>query len=319
MLFIGNQIRLTRAVLDAAVAQRRASLFQSMARQQIEAGANWLLLDMGPQRKGAAEDMSWLVRTIHDEVSVPLALRSDDPETVEAGLDAARDKVLVDATLPAVGSRFKAVPPGSATDQGLDPYLTLAERYQAKLAFSACPDGLPAPTEGRLALVSQALLPQALEAGLPLVDLYVDPLTVALSCDQPMVPATIETVHLLKVAADPAPNTLVHLEDVADGVADSAKPYITQAYLAMLLAVGVDALVANPLDPGLLDVIRVVRERDPATDYDRLLLRLHDVTKSEVELDSASVDESDLEQVRLFRTAQVLTDKLLYADSYLTA
>ena len=79
MLFIGNQIRLTRAVLDAAVAQRRESLFQTLARQQIDAGANWLLVDMGPQRKGAAEDLSWLVGTIHGEVSVPLVLRSDDP------------------------------------------------------------------------------------------------------------------------------------------------------------------------------------------------------------------------------------------------
>jgi len=49
-----------------------------------------------------------------------------------------------------------------------------------------------------------------------------------------------------------------------------------------------------------------------------LLLRLYDVTKSEVELDIASVDESDPEQVRLFRTAQVLTDQLIYADSYLS-
>jgi hypothetical protein len=209
--------------------------------------------------------------------------------------------------------------PQATPGQGLDPYLALAQRYRAKLAFSACPGGLPTPTEERLSLVSETLLPQALEAGLPLADLYVDPLMVALSCDQPMVPATIETMQLLKVAADPAPNTHVHLEDVADGAAESAKPYITQAYLAMLLAAGVDALVANPLDPELLGVIRLVRERDPATDYDRLLLRLHDVTKAEVELDIASVEESDPEQVKLFRTAKVLTNRLIYADSYLTA
>ena len=42
----------------------------------------------------------------------------------------------------------------------------------------------------------------ALEAGLALDDLYVDPLVAALTCDQPMVPATVETLRLLKVAAD---------------------------------------------------------------------------------------------------------------------
>lgn len=313
MLLIGNQIRLTRAVLDAAITQRRGALFQTLARQQVEAGANWLLVDMGPQRRRAAEELAWLVGTVHDEISVPLVLRSDDPIALEAGLRAARDRVLIDATLPAVTD------PSAPAGKGIEPYLTLAKRHAARLAISACPGGLPTPTNERLTLVTETLLPRVLGAGLPLADLYVDPLVAALTCDQPMIPATVETLHMLKVAADPAPNTLVHLDDVTDGVADSSKPYITQAYVTMLLAAGVDALVANPLDPDLLEVIRVVRERDPATAYDRLLVRLYDVTKADVELDIASVDESDPDQVNLFKTVQILNNKLIYADSYLSA
>jgi len=305
MLLIGNQIRLSRALLAAAVHQRNVSLFKTMARQQVEAGANALLVDVGPQRKGAAADMALLVEAIHDEVIVPLVLRSDDPAALEAGLRAARGKVMLDATLPAV------------TD--LQPFLSLARRYEAKLAFSACPGGLPTPTEERLTLVTETLLPRALAVGHPLEDLYVDPLVTALTCDQPKVPATVETLHLLKVAAEPVPNTLVHLDDIADGVADVARPYITQAYVTMLLAAGLDALVANPLDPDLMEVMRTVRERDTATAYDRLLLRLYDVTAADIELDIAAIDQSDPAQVNLFKTVQVLTDKVLYADSYLSA
>ena len=305
MLLIGNQIRLTRALLAAAVRQQRSSLFQTLALQQIEAGANFLLVDMGPRRKGASGELAWLVDTIHSTVSVPLALRSDDPKALEAGLKAARDIVLIDATLPAV------------TD--LSPYIALAKRYGAKLAFSACPGGLPAPAEERIELVGETLLPAALDAGLALDDLYVDPLVSALTCDQPMVPATEETLRVLKVAAVPVPNTLVHLDDITDGAADAAKPYISQAYVTMLLSAGVDALVANPLDPELMEVVRVVREREATTAYDRILLRLHDATSAGVELDIASVDQSDPEQVALYKTVQVLTNRLIYADSYLKA
>ena len=305
MLLIGNQIRLTRALLAAAVRQQRSSLFQTLALQQREAGANFLLVDMGPRRKGASGELAWLVDTIHSTVSVPLALRSDDPKALEAGLKAARDIVLIDATLPAV------------TD--LSPYIALANRYGAKLAFSACPGGLPAPAEERIELVGENLLPMALDAGLALDDLYVDPLVSALTCDQPMVPATEETLRMLKVAAVPVPNTLVHLDDITDGAADAAKPYISQAYVTMLISAGVDALVANPLDPELMEVVRVVREREATTAYDRILLRLHDATSSGVELDIASVDQSDPEQVALYKTVQVLTNKLIYADSYLKA
>lgn len=305
MLFIGNQIRYTRMLLAAAMSQRNASMFQTLARQQVQAGATWLLVDMGPQRKGAAGELAWLVETIHDEVTVPLVLRSDDPEALRAGLAAARDQVLIDATLPGI------------TD--LDPFIDLALQHSAGLVFSACPGGMPSPTEERLTLVTERLLPRVLEAGLPLKDIYVDPLVVALTCDQPMVPATVETLRLLKVAADPSPNTLVHLDDIADGVANVARPYVSQAYVTMLLAAGLDALVANPLDPDLLELIRVVRERDIADAYDRLLLRLFDVSKADVGLDIASVDKSDPEQMNLFKTVQVLTNEVIYADSYLAA
>ena len=305
MLIIGNQIRLTRALLAAAVRQQRDSLFQTLARQQVDAGANYLLVDMGPQHRGAVGELAWLVAAIQAKVTVPLALRSDDPAVLEAGLKVARTRVLIDATLPAISD--------------LAPYVSLARRYGAKLAFSACPGGLPAPAEERLELVSETLLPEVLDAGLALQDLYVDPLVAALTCDQPMVPATEETLRLLKVAAVPAPNTLVHLDDIADGVSDAAKPYVSQAYTTMLLATGLDVLVANPLDPDLMEVVRVVRERDAVTAYDRLLLRLYDATSAGVPLDIASVDQADPDQVALYRTVQVLTNQLIYADSYLRA
>jgi 5-methyltetrahydrofolate--homocysteine methyltransferase len=311
VLFIGNQIRLARPLLAAAVEQRRTSLFQSLARQQVEAGANWLLVDLGPQRKNAADDLAWLVQTIHTEISIPLALRSDDPSALEAGLQAAKDSVLIDATLPGVAD------PMAVSQTGNESFLSLAQRYGAKLAVSACPGGLPTPTEERLALVGDTLIPSALSSGVSLADLYIDPLMVALTCDQPMVPTTLETLRLLKVAADPAPNTIVHLDDVTDGLADLSKAYVTQAYVAMLLAVGVDALVANRQDPDLVDVMRVVSERDPATDYDRLLVRLYDVTKADLDLDIASVDETDPRQAALFKTVQVLSNEILYADGYL--
>jgi len=305
MLFIGNQFRLTRPVLAAAVSLRREALVRQFARHQVDAGANWLLVDMGPQHHDSADSLAWLVQTIHSEVQVPLVLRSDDPKALEAGLEAAKDMILIDATLPAVDD--------------LAPYLKLAMKSRARLAISACPEGLPVPTDERVSRVTELLIPQVLEAGLPLEHLYVDPLVAALTCDQPKVPATVETLRLLKVAADPAPNTLVHLDDIADGVADAARRFIVQAYVTMLLASGVDALVGNFVDPALVDVLRVVQERDPSTVYDRLLLRLFDVTKVDGELDVASIDASDPDQVSLFRTVQVLTNKLIYADSYLLA
>ena len=305
MLIIGNQIRLVRSPLASAARQRFDLLFKTLARRQVEAGANWLMIDLGPQRRNAGADLAWLVETIQDEVTVPLVLRGDDPSALALGIRAAEAQVMIDATLPGAGE------PG--------PYLELTTRYSTLIALTACPDALPLPTDERLERVTASLIPLAFEAGLELDEIYVDPLTTALTCDQPMVPVAVETLRLLKIAADPAPNTIVHLDDVADGVSDVSRPYISQAYLAMVLAAGIDALVLNPLDPELMEALRLISERDPTTGFDRLLLRLYDVTKAEVDLEPSFVDRADPEQVNLYKTIQVLNNDLLYADGYLRA
>lgn len=305
MLIIGNQIRLSRAPLASALRQRYDLLFKTLARRQVEAGANWLLIDLGPQRRSAGADLAWLVETIQEEVTLPLVLRGDDPNALALGIRAAGAQVMIDATLPGAGNP--------------EPYLELATRYNTSIALPACPDSLPLPTDERLERVTTSLLPVAFDAGLELDEIFVDPLTTALTCDQPMVPVAVETLRLLKIAADPAPRTVVHLDDVADGVADASRPYISQAYLAMVLAAGVDALVLNPLDPDLMEALRLLLERDPTTGYDRLLLRLYDVTKAEVDLDPSTVDRSDPDQINLYKTSQVLHNDLLYADGYLRA
>lgn len=303
MLIIGNQIRLARSPLASAVRQRFDLLFKTLARRQVEAGANWLMIDLGPQRRNAGADLAWLVETIQEEVILPLVLRGDDPTALALGIRAAEAQVMIDATLPGAGNP--------------EPYLELATRYNTSIALSACPEALPLPLDDRLERVTASLLPFAFEAGLELDEVFVDPLTTALTCDQPMVPVAVETLRLLKIAADPAPNTIIHLSDVADGVADVSRPYISQAYLAMVLAAGIDALVLNPLDPDLMEALRLLLERDPTTGYDRLLLRLYDVAKAEVDLEPSFVDQSDPEQVNLYKTVQVLNNDLLYADGYL--
>ena len=76
-------------------------------------------------------------------------------------------------------------------------------------------------------------------------------------------------------------------------------------------------ILGHALDPDLMDVLRIIQDRDPVTDYDRLMVRLFDVTKAEAELEPAFVNESDPEQVKLYKTARVLNNDLLYAGGYL--
>ena len=304
MLVIGDHLRLGSPLVETAVEKKDVRVIQELAAKQVEAGAGMLGIDLGPEKKKAVPLMEWLVDTVHEAVDVPLALRSADPAAIEAGLKRARQQVLINATSPAL--------------RDIGPFVDMAVRYGAKLSLAACAGGIPTSTGDRIALITEILVPQALEAGVTVSNLYVDAFATSLTCDQPQIPHTVDTLRLLKVAAALVPNTLVHLGDVSDGVAADVQGLINRTYLVLLIGAGLDAVVMDPLDAEAWAFMRIVKERDGRTPFSRLLLRLYDVTAAEAELDAAAVDEDDPRQVALYKTVQVLTNQVIYADSYLS-
>jgi len=305
MLLIGDNVRVGSPVVETAAEDRDARAIQELAARQVEAGAGMLGIDLGPERGSAPQLMEWLVDTVQGAVDIPLALRSPDLTAIEAGLKRARKQALVDATSPAIAD--------------VRPFVDAAARYGAKLALAACAGGIPTRTEARIELITGTLVPQALGVGVPPNDLYIDPFVTSVTCDQPQAPNTVDTLRLLKVVAQPVPNTLVHLRDISDGASAEVQGLINRIYLAMLMGAGLDAAALDPLDAEAQAFMRIIRERDGRTPLSRLLLRLHDVTAAEVELDVATVDEGDPRQVAVHKTVQILTNQVIYADSYLSA
>jgi 5-methyltetrahydrofolate corrinoid/iron sulfur protein methyltransferase len=109
----------------------------------------------------------------------------------------------------------------------------------------------------------------------------------------------------------------VGLSNVSNQVPGHMRPLINNTYLVMLMAAGVDYVIANPLDEQLWEFIHIVEQRDDITGKGRLLLALHDKTVAGDKLEAGDVDWSDPEQVAIFKTAQVLYNDVIYTDSYL--
>ena len=95
------------------------------------------------------------------------------------------------------------------------------------------------------------------------------------------------------------------------------RPLLNQTYMVMLIGAGIDMVIADPLDKELMEWIRIVEERDESTALNRLLLKLHDRVEAMEELQPEDVDMSDPQQVDVWKTVQVLLNKVIYTDSYL--
>jgi 5-methyltetrahydrofolate--homocysteine methyltransferase len=303
MLLIGRLLY-QEGPVEEAVRAREAGYVRDLARKQAEAEAQMLELDLGPARRGLSQTLSWLVDAVQEAVDLPLAIRTADLEALRDVLPQVKGRVLIDAAAPAVED-WRA-------------FVRTAKAHDAQIALASCLRGLPTSIEERLSLATEELIPAALEAGVGINALYIDPFIAALNCDQPQAPVAVEALRLLKVAAEVVPNTLVHLEDISDGVQPvEARSVINQVYLAMLMGAGLDAAIADLTNPRLQDTVRLIKERDGSTPVTRLLLRMHDSAGAGMEIDPAVVDLEDPELALLYKTWQVLENQIIYADGLL--
>ena len=85
----------------------------------------------------------------------------------------------------------------------------------------------------------------------------------------------------------------------------------------MLMGVGLQMMIANPMDEKLKETVRIIEERDENSALGRLFLKIADRTRDMEELSIDDVDTSDPEQVAIWKTVQILLDKVIYADGYL--
>jgi len=216
----------------------------------------------------------------------------------------ARQQPMVDATSPGI------------TD--VVPFVAAAVRHDAQIALAACAGGIPTTAGERIERIIGTLLPQALDAGVPLRSMYIDGFVTSVTCDQPHAVNTVNALRLLKVATDTVPNTIVHLRDISDGAPAAVQKLLNRTYLVMLMGTGLDAVVMDPLDSEAQIFMRLIKEREGRTPLGRLLLRLHDVTAAEAEMAPGGVDTEDPRQAAIYKTIQILTNQEIYADSYLS-
>jgi 5-methyltetrahydrofolate corrinoid/iron sulfur protein methyltransferase len=304
MYIIGENIHIISPRVKEALAEKNIRFFQELAIKQVEAGAHYLDLNIGPQKKAGHEIMPWLVKGIQEVVDVPLVLDTTNLAAIEEGLKVAKHQCIINST-SAEEERLATVPP-------------LAKKYNAKLiALTMGKSGIPVSAEERVNIALEYLIPRAVELGIPMEDLLIDPLVLTVSGCQEYCPECIEAVRMIKLAGDPPPMTNAGLSNVSNAVPNEMRPLINRTYLVMLMAAGLDYVIANPLDTQQNEFIRIVTQRDDSTALGRLVLTLYDKTAAGERLSAEDVDMSDPEQVALFKTAQILYNQVIYTDSYL--
>jgi cobalamin-dependent methionine synthase I len=177
--------------------------------------------------------------------------------------------------------------------------------------------GIPVAADERVNIAIEKLIPRMLEVDFPMEDLIIDPLVLTVSGCQEYCPQLIETVRTLQYAWDPPPAISVGLSNVSNAVPHANRGLINRVYCAMLMGVGLHMMIADPLDEKLKETIRVIETTDDSTPVNRLILKIASRTNAAEEPSIEDVDMNDPEQVEIWKTIQILLNKVIYADSYL--
>ncbi len=301
MKIIGENIHIMSPRVKEALANRDARFFQDWAVRQVEAGAWAIDLNIGPQKKLGHEVLPWMVNAVQEVVDVPLCLDTTNLAAIEAACEIIKRQPIINST--------------SAEPERLEKVPLLAAKYNTKLiALTMKTEGIPVSADERVNIALEHLIPRCEEVGLPPEDLIIDPLVLTVSGCQQYVPECIEAVRILQVTGA---GVQVGLSNVSNAVPNEMRPLINRTYCVMLMGAGLNTMIADPLDLKQNEFIRIVEQRDASTSVGRLLLALHDAVAAGEELSADAVDMSDPDQVAIWKTVQILLNKVIYADSYL--
>jgi len=305
MYIIGENIHIMSDKVKEGLNDRDAAFFQKLAEAQVEAGAQALDINLGPRKKDWEELFPWMVKTVEAVVDVPICLDSTNLKGIEAGLK------VVSKAQPIINST-------SAEEERLEAVPLIAKKYNAKLvALTMGKSGIPVSADERVSIAIEKLIPRALEIDFPVDDLIIDPLVLTVSGCQEYGPELIEAVRTLQVVWDPPPSISVGLSNVSNSVPKQNRSLINRVYCAMLMGAGLKMIIGDPFDEAQNEVIRVIETRDDSTSLGKLYLAISDRIAAMQEPSIEDVDMEDPEQAAIWKTVQILLNKVIYADSYL--
>jgi 5-methyltetrahydrofolate corrinoid/iron sulfur protein methyltransferase len=305
MYIIGENIHIISEKVKEALTNRDRAFFQDLAVKQVEAGAQALEVNLGPRKKDAEEVFPWIVTALEEVVDVPLSIDTINLVGMEAALKTVKKAQPILNSTSAEPERLEKVP-------------LLAKKYGAKvIALTMGANGIPVEADERVGIAIETLIPRIFDVGIPIEDLIIDPLVLTTNGCQQHCPQLIETVRMLQYAWDPAPKISIGLSNVSNSVPAENRPLINRVYLAMMMGVGLQMMIANPLDRKQNDVIRWIETKDCSTPlgavYNKIAERVAEGDQPQFE----DFDMHDPDEVAIWKTTQILLNRVIYADAYL--
>ena len=232
-VMIGEKINPTgHKKLGAALSSGNLDYVRELALRQIAWGADVLDINVGFPGLDEVSVVKQVVELVSSITDVPLCLDSANPAVLEAGLQAAPGKPLVNSV--------------SGEEQRLETVLPLVKaRGAAVIGLTMDDNGIPQTAEERVA-IAEKIINRAAQLGIGIEDIIIDPLVLTVGSDSKAGLVTLQSIEIIRKTF--GVNINLGASNVSFGLPD--RPIINQAFLALAIQAGATCSITDAMKLG---------------------------------------------------------------------
>jgi len=237
---IGERIHCISPSIRKAMAERDPEPILKRAKEQIDAGATYLDVNIGPAESDGPELMTWAVQLIQSNFdNVPLAFDTANKKAIEAGIG--------------VYNRSKGKPIVNSADAGdRIEYLDLAAANDAICVALCSKAGVPSDNDERMSYLME-LLERGLGLGMEAEDMWFDPLFLVI---KGMQDKQMDVLEFIRMISEQGLNSTGGLSNNSNGMPKHIRPIMDSAMVAMAMMCGLTSAIVNPCDLRLMETIK---------------------------------------------------------------
>lgn len=239
MLIIGERINSSRKEVFNAIKDGNKPFIETEALTQADSGADCIDVNAGAFIGEEIEKLRWLIETVQKVTQRPLCIDTADPEVLKAALPLVKQPPVINSI--------------SLEPDRLEKILPLVVDYKAKvIALCQTQNQMAKTADDKIRMAAQ-LVDRVTAAGIPLDDLYIDPLVYPVSTNTGSALETLNAISQI-MTAFPGVHTTCGLTNVSYGLPE--RKLINRCFLVAAVSRGLDAVILDPTDRKLFAALK---------------------------------------------------------------
>ena len=239
-IVIGERIHCISPTIKRAMEEKDPEPILKRAKEQLDAGATYLDVNIGPAEKNGPELMQWAVKLLQENFdNVPLCLDTANRKAIEAGIQVynrAKGKPIVNSA--DAGDRIENIDLAAANDA---------------ICIALCSKaGVPSDNDERMQYC-QEMLERGMGLGMEAEDLWFDPLFLVIKGMQDKQRDILDFIRNIR---DMGLNSTGGLSNNSNGMPKHIRPIMDSAMVAMAMEAGLTSAIVNPCDLRLMETIK---------------------------------------------------------------